>query len=760
MIRRFHEMKNRFMKRLAVIILLLCAAVLPVLAAPSTDYTLTGNQADDVITVAKAQVGKTRSDFGWNTLWCGYFAGWAGRTAGADYPPAGTYSANGRMITYWFVHNNKGMFYYFRDANYDSLISHHPGIKNKDHCIKSSLSSFIPQKGDIIMFLWNNADPGDNWSHVGLVESYANGKVYTVEGNVDNKVKTMTRTWNDPQIVGIVRPNYQDNSKPVLTIQFHANGGSVSSDTFAEDSSGYVTKNGTRNLTSWEYDYGHPNGLYNASSFGLTRSGYSFVGWGKNSGGTGQIFDEDLFYQSQYICPTLSQGSQTITLYAIWAANNFLGGLDGLYTISPQNNSAVYLSVEGDSSGSGARCVLTGSEVSPSHFFRVKRTAAAADLYTVSPLHSGLNLATEDGESCCYTQVVQAETADSLAQKWRFSGADSQTVKIRPAVDTGLCLNNASGTVNLFFNRSYDVPGQNWILTPAACVTACSLELEGKLGIRLTLEAPESAAKAVLAFQGEYPEIVEWDLTRDKEHGYSSSTGLFTLKYGKIAAKEMTCPLNVTVYAADGSKIPVAKTTAVGSLSGNSYTCCAADWAAYAAKHSSKQKTVALAKALLNYGGSAQSYFKFNLSNPANPENYLASETAAVTPDPALDRVIPSGAKSKLGFQSMALNLEGDTELQIKFSKKVTAVCGGKKLTVKQTGDMYYVSIPGIAAVDLDQMYTVKVTYGSSTLTLKASALSWCNAALDGSTDKTIITMCKALYLYNQKAEAYFGKTD
>ena len=235
-------MKNRFMKRLAVIILLLCAAVLPVLAAPSTDYTLTGNQADDVITVAKAQVGKTRSDFGWNTLWCGYFAGWAGRTAGADYPPAGTYSANGRMITYWFVHHNKGMFYYFRDANYDSLISHHPGIKNKDHCIKSSLSSFIPQKGDIIMFLWNNADPGDNWSHVGLVESYANGKVYTVEGNVDNKVKTMTRTWNDPQIVGIVRPNYQDNSKPVLTIQFHANGGSVSSDTFAEDSSGYVTK--------------------------------------------------------------------------------------------------------------------------------------------------------------------------------------------------------------------------------------------------------------------------------------------------------------------------------------------------------------------------------------------------------------------------------------------------------------------------------------------------------------------------------------
>ena len=90
----------------------------------------------------------------------------------------------------------------------------------------------------------------------------------------------------------------------------------------------------------------------------------------------------------------------------------------------------------------------------------------------------------------------------------------------------------------------------------------------------------------------------------------------------------------------------------------------------------------------------------------------------------------------------------------------MTAVCGGKKLTVKQTGDMYYVSIPGIAAVDLDQMYTVKVTYGSSTLTLKASALSWCNAALDGSTNQTLITMCKALYLYNQKAEAYFGKTD
>ena len=108
----------------------------------------------------------------------------------------------------------------------------------------------------------------------------------------------------------------------------------------------------------------------------------------------------------------------------------------------------------------------------------------------------------------------------------------------------------------------------------------------------------------------------------------------------------------------------------------------------------------------------------------------------------------------------MALNLEGDTELQLKFTKEVTAKLDGKALTVKKSGSTYIVSVPGIASVDLDKMFSIKVTFGSTTLTFKAAALSWCNAAIAGSTNANLLYMCKAMYLYNKYAEIYFNKVD
>jgi len=296
--------------------------------------------------------------------------------------------------------------------------------------------------------------------------------------------------------------------------------------------------------------------------------------------------------------------------------------------------------------------------------------------------------------------------------------------------------------------------------SPYAQVNGMSLELEGKLGIRLRVRVPEEAAKATLEFAGEFPEIVDFELVRDADHGYNASADEFTLTYSKIAAKEMTCLLSLLVYDNNGNVLPIEKTTAIGEVNGHTYVTALADWAAYAAENASNANTVSLAKAILNYGGAAQTYFGFNLDNPANPNGYLAEETAKVEADPALDRVIPADAKEKLGFLSMALNLEGDTELQLKFSKEVTAVCDGKALTVRKSGRSWIVSIPGIAAKDLDRMNTIAVSCGGSTGEFTASALSWCNAALAGSSDTDLLTMCRALYLYNQAAKVYFGKAD
>ncbi len=292
---------------------------------------------------------------------------------------------------------------------------------------------------------------------------------------------------------------------------------------------------------------------------------------------------------------------------------------------------------------------------------------------------------------------------------------------------------------------------------PNAVVKGCSLELEGRLGIRLRVTVPDAAVKATLKFQGESTKTVNLDLIRDAAHGYNSSTKEFTLVYDMIAAKEMTCPLTLKILDASGKEFAVSQTTAVGTANGTAYTVKVYDWAEYAMYHSTAVKTIRLARALLNYGGAAQKYFKFRLDDPANPEGFLTAETAAVTKDPAMDGTIPSDAETKLGYKSMALNLEGDTELQLKFSKKVTAVMDGKSLSVKASGSDYYVSIPGIAAKDLSVLHTVKVSYGSSSCTFKVAALTYANKVLDASSNQDLITCMKALYLYNQAAKNYFG---
>jgi len=200
-------MKKRVSSILLSLFLVLTLLPVNALAAPSTDYTLTGNVANDVVAVAMAQKGKTRSDFGFSGDWCAYFACWAGRKAGADFPAK---KGGPRSMAQWFINNDKGVFYCFRDENYDSLIS--AGVTRKDNIVQTSSDSFSPQKGDLICYLWAKDSKKYNWSHIGIVRAdyTGNGLVATVEGNTGGgkgEVATFNRYY-DSRIVGIIRPNY------------------------------------------------------------------------------------------------------------------------------------------------------------------------------------------------------------------------------------------------------------------------------------------------------------------------------------------------------------------------------------------------------------------------------------------------------------------------------------------------------------------------------------------------------------------------
>lgn len=182
------------------------------LALPNEDYSLTGNEAEDIVTVASAQKGKRIDDFGWTVDWCAYFVCWAGARVGADFPNIGTV----RGMALWFLNEQKGDFYCLREENYESLIA--LGLQDKDAPIRTTHDAFTPRKGDLVCYRWEGSS--SDWSHIGIVtEDYdGSGYIHTVEGNTRingvYQVAEMRRSY-DGEVVGFIRPNYRVKTPPV-----------------------------------------------------------------------------------------------------------------------------------------------------------------------------------------------------------------------------------------------------------------------------------------------------------------------------------------------------------------------------------------------------------------------------------------------------------------------------------------------------------------------------------------------------------------
>ncbi len=160
----------------------------------STSYTLTGNGADDIVSVALAQKGKTKSQMGYTEAWCADFVSDCAKLAGlSDIIPADGYCGN--------LYNN----------------------------IKSvgGVEVSTPQKGDIIFYYCNASscpNSGKPWVHVGIMTSATS----SIEGNSGGQVTykstisytdcnghTYNHAGTNLVIVKYLRPNY-NSSDPIL----------------------------------------------------------------------------------------------------------------------------------------------------------------------------------------------------------------------------------------------------------------------------------------------------------------------------------------------------------------------------------------------------------------------------------------------------------------------------------------------------------------------------------------------------------------
>lgn len=158
-------------------------------------YTLSGNMAEDVATIAKSQKGRTGAQFGYTEAWCDEFVADCIENAGADSSIVGH---GGTVADFEAVMRKKG-----------------------------AVEVSSPQVGDLVFF---------TYSHVEIVTKVENGTVYCAGGNNGGTKNYKTNyCYGERELYATarlyLRPNYKEKPKPTTVLNVE-NGNSSTETTF------------------------------------------------------------------------------------------------------------------------------------------------------------------------------------------------------------------------------------------------------------------------------------------------------------------------------------------------------------------------------------------------------------------------------------------------------------------------------------------------------------------------------------------------
>ena len=161
-----------------------------------------------------------------------------------------------------------------------------------------------------------------------------------------------------------------------------------------------------------------------------------------------------------------------------------------------------------------------------------------------------------------------------------------------------------------------------------------------------------------------------------------------------------------------------------------------------------------LVKAMLAYGGAAQTYFSYNTGNLASTG--ITAEAAVPSGESAVS-VIDN--LSAIDFYGASLVYRNKTAVRFYFSGNVSGLTfrvGEDVYTTNEKNGRYYIEIADINPRDIGNIITVTVTNGTDTLTVGYSPLIYIvrmyNKADSSDATKALV---KALYNYYLAAEAY-----
>lgn len=280
-----------------------------------------------------------------------------------------------------------------------------------------------------------------------------------------------------------------------------------------------------------------------------------------------------------------------------------------------------------------------------------------------------------------------------------------------------------------------------------------SLSLKDSINVNLyvnILNDLETDAQVEFSAAGKESKTIS-GLNQGKEYDDS-----YKVSY-EMNAAEMTKPVTATISNLGVGNDPVTLRYSIKEY-------------ADAAMAGASESLQALIKAMLNYGAYSQINFNKTEDGLANAGyEYNQNELDAVTAEGITVAAPTFGTDNGVSVTDVSLLLKSKTILRFYLDVAERTDLTGATVTadgvtgISATIDEQkrYVQIEGIAAKDLDKVYTLTLSTGSGDKVVTYSPLNYVKTVLGseyGSTEYTNIrNVAKTLYLYNQAAKEYFN---
>lgn len=298
-----------------------------------------------------------------------------------------------------------------------------------------------------------------------------------------------------------------------------------------------------------------------------------------------------------------------------------------------------------------------------------------------------------------------------------------------------------------------------------AKIAGSALSLTGKIGVNFyaqVVDDKKDNAQIKISYNGKNTTYSVSDLTKTTLNGKE-----YYIVTQKVCAAEMNDDITATLMV-DGEVVDE-QTQSVAK-----YAKTVID---NEANYSDKPDLVALVKAMVNYGAYAQTNFEYRADDLAN--KFLDAADINVESVDVADITAPVASRDKINekypVEQLKLALESGTSLKFYLNDECFAEgIDGYSFTVAKSGNEAtdaevltsssgkYVEYADIPAAELDDSYVLKISKdGIEVATVTYSPLNGVVSTLKTSSlsDNLKNTM-KALYLYNQAADAYFASIE